>query len=58
VVIDNNKIVVQLGNPPSEDAEEPDGAANPVQGEVAADEFVEFGGVLLSTGLLKAIGIE
>ncbi|MBX9624419.1 MAG: hypothetical protein K2X82_11475, partial [Gemmataceae bacterium] len=50
VVIDNNKIIVQLGNPTSGDAEVTHRAANPVQGVVAADEFMEFDGVLLSTG--------
>lgn len=50
-----NKIIVQLGNPTSGDAEEAHGAANPAQREVAADEFMEFKGVLLRTRFLKAV---
>src|SRR5271156_2223796 len=55
VVVINNKVVIQPWNPTGRNTEEPHGAANLLQREIAANEFVEFLGVFFRTGLLQAV---
>jgi hypothetical protein len=43
--MDNNSIAIEPGNPTGSHTEEPRTEANPGQQVIAANEFMEFGGV-------------